>query len=556
MPNINITPDFIFESSWEVCNKVGGIYTVLSTKAGSLRSLYKDDIIFIGPDLSDRTSQPDFKEMPRLLSSWRKQAETDGLKLRVGRWEIPGRPIAVLVDFSSFYAQKNQIYTNMWEWFGVDSLRGWGDYDESCMFAVACGEVIRSYMNFSGLSGKNVIAQFNEWTTGMGLLYCKHYVPEVSTIFTTHATSVGRSIAGNNLPLYDFMADYNSDQMAKQLNMVSKHSLEKISAREADCFTTVSDMTARECKFMLGVAPDVVTPNGFEDMFVKKGINGLNARKESRKVLSDVAEAVFGYELAEDTLFVGIGGRYEFRNKGIDAFIDSMFQLKNYRLLQNEVVAVIMVPGDVSSPRTEIIDRLNKPEEKRDGPIYMPFLTHWLNNIESDQILKMIRFRGFRNSREDKVKILFVPCYLNGNDGIFNKTYYDMLCGMDLTVFPSYYEPWGYTPLESIAFSVPTITTNLTGFGDWALKRGDEKGLTDGVAVVKRSDHNYQDVVKEIAITILDYTLMSPQERLLTSKRAKALSEKALWPVFITEYEKAYSLALKSNNRKKQINII
>lgn len=552
MSNANKAPDFIFETSWEVCNKVGGIYTVLSTKAGSLQSLYKDRIIFIGPDVSGKVSQPDFKEMPGLLTPWKKQAKKDGLKIRVGRWEIPGRPIAVLVDFSSLYARRDQIFASMWEWFGVDSLRAYGDYDESCMFAVACGEVICSYVKLNGLSGSNVIAHFNEWTTGMGLLYCKHNLPEVSTVFTTHATSIGRSISGNNLPLYDFLADYHSDQMAKQLNMVSKHSLEKITAREADCFTTVSDITARECELLLGKAPDFVTPNGFEDLFVKKGEKGQKARKESREALFKVAEAMFGYDLAEDTLFVGTGGRYEFRNKGLDIFIDSLFQLKNHRSLQNEVVGVIMVPGDVIAPRKEIIDRLNKPDEKRDGPIFLPFVTHWINHIESDHVLNMINFRGFRNSREDKVKMVFVPCYLNGRDGIFNKTYYDILCGLDLTVFPSYYEPWGYTPLESIAFSVPTITTNLTGFGNWAVKHCDEKGLSDGVAVVNRSDHNYLDVVKEIALTILEYSSMSSPERILISKRARALSEKALWSVFITEYEKAYSLALKSNNRNKK----
>jgi glycosyltransferase involved in cell wall biosynthesis len=320
--------------------------------------------------------------MPKLLSPWRKQSEKDGLKIRVGRWEIPGRPIAVLVDFSPFYAQKDRIFTNMWKWFGVDSLKSWGDYDESCMFAYATSEVIGSYVNYYGLSGLNVIAHFNEWTTGMGLLNCKHNFPEVSTVFTTHATSVGRSISGNNLPLYDFLADYHADQMARQLNMVSKHSLEKITAREADCFTTVSDITARECEMLLGKAPDIVTPNGFEDLFVKKGEKGKIARRESRKALTEVAEAMFGYELAEDTLFVGTGGRYEFRNKGLDVFIDSLFQLKNHRTLQNEIVGVIMVPGDVSAPRREIIERLEKPEEKRDGSIYLPFITHWLNHID------------------------------------------------------------------------------------------------------------------------------------------------------------------------------
>lgn len=540
-----INPDYIFESSWEICNKVGGIYTVLSTKARTLQLQHKDHIIFIGPDLG-LCSQL-FVESPRLLNAWKKQTLKEDLHVRVGRWDVPGKPIVILVNFEVYYAQKNKIYTDFWKWFGVDSLNGFGDYDESCMFAYACGEVIKSFTTFFGTTGQNVIAHFNEWTTGFGLLYCKHYLPGVATVFTTHATSIGRSICGNNKPLYDFLSDYHGDQMARQLNMVSKHSVEKIAAQQADCFTTVSDITARECSQLLEKKPDVVTPNGFENQFVPKGKKAILARQESREILTKVTEALLGCSLSEDPLFLGISGRYEFRNKGIDVFIDSLNYLKNQRSLMREVVAFIMVPGDVSAPRQEVLERLAHPELKYDAPIYFPFTPHWLNHIESDRVLNMIKYRGFKNLKKDLVKIVFVPCYLNGDDGIFNKSYYELLSCFDLTVFPSYYEPWGYTPLESIAFSVPTITTNLAGFGSWALQMGDEKGISDGVAVVSRSDHNVQDVVKEIALTILDYTRKSKSEQTLICERAKSLSLKALWSEFISAYNKAYTIALQNN---------
>jgi len=545
-------PDYIIESSWEVCNKVGGIYTVLSTKAGALQRLYKDNVLFIGPDLTGRSSQPDFSESKTLLKEWKLQTRKDGLHVRIGRWKIPGSPIAVLLQFDHLYAQRNQIFTDVWRWYGVDSLHAFGDYDESCLFAWACGEVIHSFVRFHHLDNSNVIAHFNEWTTGMGLLYCRHFLPHVSTVFTTHATSVGRSICGNHLPLYDFMSDYHGDQMARQLNMVSKHSLEKTAASEADCFTTVSDITANECAQLLECIPDLVTPNGFEPLFVKKGREAEKAREESRRLLLSVTKALTGCEMPDDTLFVGISGRYEFRNKGLDVFIDAMYQLKNQRALQRDVVGVIMVPADISAPRQEVLERLQNPAKKQDGPIYYPFLTHWLNNIQTDSIVTMIRHRGFRNTSEEKVKLFFVPCYLNGEDGIFNKAYYDMLCGFDLTVFPSYYEPWGYTPLESIAFSIPTITTNLAGFGAWVIRQGDEEGLTDGVAVVHRSDHNYADVMKEIALTILDYSRKGKEEYALMAERAGHLSQKALWSGFIDEYQKAYAMAIQET--KKRVN--
>jgi glycogen synthase len=556
MSNELIVPDYIIETSWEVCNKVGGIHTVLSTKAGTLQRSHKDKIIFIGPDLAGKSDQPEFIESPRLLGAWKKQAEKEGLSLRIGRWNVPGKPIAILVSFDASYAKKDQLYTDVWLWFGVDSLHAFGDYDESCLFAWTCGEVIHSFVRFNQLSGSRVVAHFDEWTTGMGLLYCKHYLPEVATVFTTHATSIGRSICGNDLPLYDALSYYQGDQMARQLNMVSKHSLEKITAREADCFTTVSDITALECSHLLEQTPDVVTPNGFEPSLVKKGQAAEQARIESRKSLISVSEALFGYELDEDVMFVAISGRYEVRNKGLDVFVDSLYQLKNQPSLQREVVGLIVVPADVSAPRQEVLDRLQHQDETPETPIYFPFLTHWLNNVSTDRILNVIRHRAFRNTKDEKVKLIFVPCYLNGKDGIFNKPYYDLLCGFDLTIFPSYYEPWGYTPLESIAFSIPTITTNLAGFGAWAFRQGGEKGISDGVAVVNRSDHNYAEVVKEIALILLDVARMSNAERSLIARKACLLSKKASWSNFISEYEKAWSTAIQHMKKRMKINNI
>ena len=543
-----LTPDYIVEVSWEVCNKVGGIHTVLSTKAKSLQTSYKDRILFIGPDLKDRNSA--FTEVPSLLAPWRKQAAKEGLDIRVGRWEVPGRPIVILVDSHDYFSQKYQIYTDVWSWFGVESLQGYGDYDESCMFAWACGEVIKSFYNFAKLSDQKVIAHFNEWTTGFGLLYCKHFLPEVATMFTTHATSIGRSICGNNKPLYDFMSSYNGDQMARELNMVSKHSLEKIAAKQANCFTTVSEITAKECELLLEKNPDVITPNGFEDQFVPKGKKAKQARAASREVLTNVTEALCGCTLSEDVLFIATSGRYEFRNKGLDVFIESLYQLSKQKSLEREVVAFMLVPGDVSAPRQEVISRLAASTPARES-LYYPWTTHWLNHIENDNVLKMIQYRGLKNLVNDKVKVVFVPCYLNGNDGILNLPYYDLLSGFDLTVFPSYYEPWGYTPLESIAFSVPTITTNLAGFGTWALEEGYQEGISDGVAVLNRNDHNVQQVSQAIALTILDFVRKSDNERTLIAESAQQLSQKAHWSEFIESYQQAYHFALKSVSKNK-----
>ena len=243
-----LTPGYIFESSWEVCNKVGGIYTVLSTRAKTLQEAFKDRLFFIGPDVWKGKNNPLFLEDDSLYKEWKNYAKTqENLDFRAGRWDIPGTPIVFLVDFDSFYAQKNDIYTQAWLDFNVDSLHAYGDYDEASMFSFAAGKLVESYFRYHKLTASdNVVYQAHEWMTGLGALYVRKQVPEIATIFTTHATSIGRSIAGNNKPLYDYLFAYNGDQMADELNMQSKHSIEKQTAHNVDCFTTVSEITANE----------------------------------------------------------------------------------------------------------------------------------------------------------------------------------------------------------------------------------------------------------------------------------------------------------------------
>ncbi len=538
-----IKPDYIFEVSWEVCNKVGGIYTVLSTKAKTLQKLYKNRIIFIGPDLTQNNIY--FVEDEKVFPEWKKHAEIiSKLKIRTGYWDVPGKPYVILVDFAQFFDQKNDLYAKMWEWFEVDSLYAYGDYDESCIFSLASALVIESFYHFKKLNGKqNIIAHFNEWTTGMGALYVKHELPQIATVFTTHATCIGRSIAGNNKPLYAYLNAYNGDQMARELNMVSKHSLEKKTAQHVDCFTTVSEITAQECTQLLERRPDVVVLNGFEDNFVSKGKNYDKKREEARLSLLYVAENLLGYRPSSDNTFlIATSGRYEYKNKGIDVFIDAMHQINVNGKTDKDIIAFIMVPAYVDHPRRDLIK--NMDNDILDPILQFPFITHWLHNQEDDNVLKQIIYRGFKNAQHDNVKIIFVPSYLTGSDGIFNKSYYDLLIGMDATVFPSYYEPWGYTPLESIAFSVPTITTSLAGFGLWANHVHDEEGIDDGVNVIQRTDFNYFDVVNAIAESIKSLINKSPEEIAAIRKQALHISNKAHWQLFIQNYQEAYHIAL------------
>lgn len=540
--------DFIFETSWEVCNKVGGIYTVLSTRAKTLQEIMQDRIVFIGPDCFNGEENPYFFEDKALFNDWLAVAKHDGLSLKIGRWNTPGTPIAFLVDFKASYADKNKFYGELWERYGVDSLHAYGDYDDSAMFSYATAKVVESFFRFYLCNCTNVIFHANEWQTGFAALALQHDVPEIATIFTTHATGIGRSIAGNNKPLYDYLQAYNGDQMADELNMQSKHSIEKQTAHYVDCFTTVSDITAVECKELLDKPVDAVLPNGFEDDFVPKAALFTKKRNAARKRLLRIAEALTGSKLDDNTLIVSTSGRYEFRNKGIDVFIEAINKLRHDEELQRDVVAFIEVPGWVARPRTDLQERL-ATNKTYDTALFLPLVTHELHNMDADCVLNMARHLGIANAPTDKVKLIFIPCYLNGDDGIVNMSYYDVVLGNDLCVYPSYYEPWGYTPLESIAFKVPCITTDLAGFGLWANQlKGKFCEITDGVKVIHRTDNNYFEVANNIKQTIKEYAAMDKKTVEKCRANAQKLSKKALWREFIQAYKTAYDIAIKNRD--------
>ena len=476
---------------------------------------------------------------------------------------IPGEPVAVLVDFTPYYNIKNNIYAEAWNLFKVDSLHAYGDYDEASMFSYAAAKVAESYYRNeivkkaktsqadNNCQLPKVIYQAHEWMTGLGALFLKHWIPSIATIFTTHATSIGRSIAGNMKPLYDYMEGYNGDQMADELNMQSKHSIEKQTAHRVDCFTTVSEITDRECAQLLEKKADVITVNGFEDDFVPKGAAFTAKRKEARKAMLNVASKLLGQEFADDTIIVSTGGRYEFRNKGIDILLESLNRLAHEPSLDRDVLAFINVPAWVKGPRMDLVERLQMKEESNcqlsivNCPLENPVITHELYNMDDDKALSMMRAIGLNNAPESRVKVIFVPCYLNGDDGIFNLPYYDLLPGDDLAVYPSYYEPWGYTPLESVAFHVPTITTDLAGFGLWANSlKGEYSQLEDGVKVIHRTDSNWDEAANEIKNSILAFTKMDAKMVTQLRRRAADISKKALWDKFVKYYLEAYEVAL------------
>ncbi|MGQ1890363.1 alpha-glucan family phosphorylase [Thermophagus sp. OGC60D27] len=538
-----LKPDFVFETSWEVCNKSGGIHTVLASKANTLVEQFKDHVIFIGPDVWRGAGEnPEFLPDENLFVEWQDTLQRDGLRVKTGRWNIAGKPIALLIDFSPLIIQKNDVLTKLWESFKVDSLSGQWDYVEPALFGYVAGMVIESYYKCYISESEKVVAHFNEWMTGSGALYLKDHLLQIGTVFTTHGTVVGRSLAQHNEPINQILEEHDADAKAAGLNVASKHSLEKITARNVDCFTTVSEITAKECSRFLARDPDLITPNGFDNRIVPVGEEYQSTRQKAREKLSQVAAALLGTEISKDALFVINSGLYEFHNKGADLFLDILKHLNENYENKREIIAFVFIPANIYGARIDLEERIKSG--KRGEPLPNPYLTHGLNDISYDPIIKRIQDIHLSNEASRRIRLIFVPCLLDGNDGIFNMPYYDLLTGMDLSIFPSYYEPWGYTPHESMAFGVPVITTNLSGFGLWASLHS--KGLDDGIEVIERNDHNYSEVVQEIAKLVDAFSLKPAEQTEVIRQNAQKITGLLEWKMLIENYYSAYDIALKA----------
>ena len=510
---------------------------MLSTKSNEIAKRLENSHIYIGPDVwMDTDRNPEFNEDPILFRTWRVAAADEGLRIRVGRWNIPGNPVAILVDSSYLISKKDGIFTDLWNRFGLDSLTGQWDFIESALFGYAAGKVIESFVRFNLRPHHKAVAHFHEWMTGAGILYLKSVSARVATVFTTHATVLGRCLACNNVQLYESIADCNPEEKAKYFNVTARHSLEKCAAENADVFTTVSDITAKECKAFLGKDVDIVTPNGFDSSIVPAGDALASKRSEARERLVRLAGAMSGEDI-HDALLVAISGRYEYRNKGIDVFLDALGKLNASGKDGRKIAAFVFVPSGHNGPDKALSARLGG-----EASDHTTNVTHNLSDPETDAVLVRLKALGISNRPGDRVSVFFVPSYLDGKDGILDMPYYDVLTGLDLTVFPSYYEPWGYTPLESLAFGVPTVTTSLSGFGLWVRERFTSE--RPSIDIIERNDSNYTSVVDAVAARIDQASGQSGEDLAIYRENAVEVSSVALWKNNVEYYLRAYSAAI------------
>lgn len=530
---------FISEVSWEVANKVGGIYTVLSSRAGEMMHRHgAEQVLFVGPRLRPVEEMVDFRAetfcitLPSHISLL-------GVELPItqGYWLTPGGEAqTILVDYKPLATVRDQLYYLMWQHYGIQSNLGYGDYDDSCLFAVAAAATLLAVTPQLASPGSQPIAIYNEWITGMGLLYHRLQQPNLRSLFITHATTVGRSICSNGKDLYRYFAGYHGDQMASELHVEAKHALEKAAAHTATIFATVSKVTALECTQLLERTP-VVLPNGSHALATSR------FKTKARQRLIDAASRLYGKTFdPKGTTLVATSGRYEYRNKGIDLIVASLESLLQQQAkLSSDLILYFFIPAWVAEPRADLAYRLSDPNpEGATTPLEYPYLTHWLHNLREDTLAGRLGALLERGATAQRIYPIFVPTYLDGHDGILGLPYYDLLSALDLTLFPSYYEPWGYTPLESIAYGVPTVTTDLSGFGQAILELYGEPAtdsLQHGVQVIPRRDHDDAVVTQALASILEQATAGLPKA---CYKQARKTASQALWTHYYDYYIEAY----------------
>lgn len=582
--------DYLCEVSWEVCNKVGGIHTVVTSKAPHINQKIKNYLL-IGPyhdfrQIHDFVEEVPSEELKEVFSELRQV----GVSCLYGKWMIKSEPKVVLINFSHMFAEKDQIKSKLWELYKIDSLNAPYDFDEPLVFSVAVAKFIDALQR---KTQKKVVSQFHEWLCGAGLLWLKHINPKVASIFTTHATVLGRAMVGSDSNFYSNIQGVDSDKEAKSHFVVAKHGIEKASAQNADVFSTVSEITGFEAEHLLGRKPDVILPNGI-DLESFSSFEGLAMRhSELKHMIKDfVISSFFPYYSFEldNALIFFIFGRYEYENKGIDIFIDALGRLNKSLIEENSdktIISFFFIPADsyginhdvlenktiyadmektIDNEKTKIMDKVNyliasdenikktnlfEKEfldvmrkkmvafQKKGSPSYV---THDLKNYDNDAIINGFKRAGLFNRKEDKVKVVFYPAYLKSTDNLLGLDVYDAILGGHLGVFPSAYEPWGYTPLESAALGVASVTSDLSGFGQYIQKTLQKE--SPGVFVNKRFGKGKEETIDDLYKILKYYSSLDKEGRIQNKIEARRIAAMCDWKKMIEYYFKAYDLAL------------
>lgn len=613
-------PEVVFEVSYEAGNEIGGIYTVLNSKSQEMIESFEDNYILIGPYFQKNEEiEFEIKEPPSGIKEVFEELKNEGIKAYWTSWIEDEDANLILLDVNKFRNRRrkvdykagkdimlNFIKQRLWKKYGIDSLFMGEDFNKNIIWAWAAGKTIEKLVELERFSNKKVVAHFHEWQSGAGLLYLG-LKTDVPTVFTTHATNLGRTLSSHNPRFMEKVyKELEKDelvdpQLARQYKIEGKHQIEKVCARKADCFTTVGKPVAKEAEYVLGKAPDVLTPNAFEVEEVEKGMvekkkgrppesyesyltwKLFSRHRRYKKKIKQLIEAMFWPHYLkpfDEFPFIYTSGRYELKNKGFDLFLNALGEVN--RKEGKGAIAFVFVPTTKGVIKEgieknlllvdEIEDKfedLNLKEEERKEVIRsieteeeLDFLGEeaysdirkWFLKLEefdgppiscfdvpkSDRLYSLIKENGLNNEKDNRIKVVYYPVYLKPGDGVLNLEYYDVINGCDLGVFPSRYEPWGYTPMEAAAFLNVAITTNYSGFGKHVISTGKGgKGLR-----VLDLEPSEKEVIGNLSDMIGELIDMSEKER----NELKIDARKAVldynWEKEIRNYLEAYERAL------------
>lgn len=538
--------NYLFEVSWQVCNKVGGVNTVIKTKAKEAVKEFQNRYMLFGPLLDEN---PEFQESKdNEHEELRNVLQSLNLNFKIGTWETEGNPLVVLVDYKNRY-EVNKLLYSYWRDYGVDSYGCQWDYIEPALFGTTVGEaIVEIYKKLISPKKMKAILHCHEWRTGTTLLYVKKHLSEIATVFTTHSTTLGRCISGLGRDLFKELDRINPVDEAKTYGISPRHILETVVAKESDCFTTISGITALEAKKVLNKEPDFIIENALSFDTNKNFPLDKNERDEKRNFLLTFCRRFLKKDLPTNTKFFVTSGRYEFGNKGYDVFLEALGRV-NENLLNGSlppVVALFLVSAGDKGVHENVRKRV-KEEKITEGAVGIT--THRLYDEAHDPIVGACYKLGLKNAQENKVNIIFSPAFLDGVDGAFDRTYLDILAGADLGVFPSFYESWGYSPLESMSKMVPAITSDIAGIGEWASNLKDHKGLF----IIKRKGQDRGIVVQELSDVLMTIIKKSSGDLEVLREESYQLAKRADWNKVFYKYVEAYNKALKEAEKRFDI---
>lgn len=594
-----VKADFVFEVSYEVCNKVGGIYAVLKTKAPYMVEQYGDAYFVVG-FYDEKKAKIEFEEkdphdgLGRVFDSLKKE----GITCFYGEWIIPGRPKTILVDSSKFMKEADNIKKQLWDSGKVDSLHADATFIEPVVWSYAVGKLLKELSKVAPFKDAKCVSHFHEWLAGAGILYLKQAGARIATVFTTHATMLGRTLAGSGLDIYAMIKEKTPPETiidyARRYGVIDKHSMELACAEKADVLSTVSQVTAEEVGVFWQRKPDIILLNGidsekypgFEDLTIQRRRN----RIQMREFLSAYFLRYYPLDLLNIRTFF-ISGRYEFRNKGLGVYIAALGKLNTMlkeKKTEKNVIAFIFVPAGIRGENIEVLKNKSLYEEIENhvqdtlpeigarvmdkiltggdchtcgDVIPEPFKqtckklsAHFLEkkgatpplcafelNIPEDQdeIIRTLKFNGLLNREEDKVKVIYYPAYLSTADRLISLDYEDATITCDAGIFPSYYEPWGYTPVEVAAQGSLAVTTDQAGFGRFI------EGKGEGIYVLKRMNRSWDAAVKDLADKLYEITTLTKDKLSKRRMNAKDLSKLTDWKEFVKNYVSAHDMAVK-----------